>query len=269
MNELNGVNEVGGMDATPRVIRPREEALRGLRDGLPIVLAYAPVAATFGVVSVSAGLPVWVTLLVSLVIYAGAAQFIFVTLVAVAGPLSIIVTLLLVNLRHALYGATLGRAYARWPEARKWLAAGGLTDEVFVALGARMNRGVAAGQEIEETISPAYHYALATAAYAAWVGGTAVGALVGAAVPPPVAAALTYGLPALFLALLLNQRPTSAHLAAALMGALVAVAVRHVTTSGADIVAGALAGATLGALLAIWRERRARGRKPGAAATRA
>ncbi len=229
----------------------RVEALRGLRDALPIVLAYVPVGVTFGVVAVSNGLPVWMACLLSLVIYAGASQFIFVTLAAAgAGPLSMIVTLLLVNLRHALYGATLGRAFARWPEARRWLGGWGLTDEVFAVLGARVTASVARGESPERVISQPYHYALAFAAYAAWVGGTVAGALIGAAVPAPVAAALTYGLPALFLALLLNQRPSHPQLAAALLGALVAVAVRQVTTSGADIVAGALTGATLGALLA-------------------
>lgn len=239
------------MSVSNKTISRRDETLRGLRDATPIVLAYVPVAATFGVVAVSAGLPVWMACLVSLVIYAGAAQFIFVTLAAaVAGPVAMAVTLLLVNLRHALYGATLGRAYARWPEARKWLGAWGLTDEVFTVLGARLNREVAAGAEIEGVIRPAYHYTVAFSAYAAWVSGTVAGALIGAAVPAQIAAALTFALPALFLALLLNQRPTSPQLAAALTGALVAVAVRHFTTSGADIVAGAVVGATLGALLA-------------------
>lgn len=236
----------------------RAGALRGLRDALPIILAYIPVGATFGVVAVSRGLPVWMACLISLVIYAGAAQFIFVTLAAVgAGPVSMIVTLLLVNLRHALYGATLGRAFARWPEARKWLGAWGLTDEVFAVLGARVNSGVEKGGSPERMVSQPYHYALAFASYAAWVGGTVAGALIGAAVPARVAAALTFGLPALFLALLLNQRPTRPQLAAALLGALVAVAVRQLTTSGADIVAGAVVGATIGALLAARAERQA------------
>jgi branched chain amino acid efflux pump len=234
----------------------RADALRGLRDALPIVLAYAPVGATFGVVAVSSGLPAWMACLLSLVIYSGASQFIFVTLAAaLAGPVSMAVTLLLVNLRHALYGATLGRAFARWSEPRKWLGGWGLTDEVFAVLGARITTSAARGEAPERVITPPYHYALAFAAYAAWVGGTAVGALVGAAVPTQVAAALTYALPALFLALLLNQRPTRPQLAAALLGALVAVAVRQLTTSGVDIVAGAVAGATLGAYLAARAER--------------
>ena len=233
----------------------RAGALRGLRDALPIILAYIPVGATFGVVAVSHGLPVWMAPLISLVIYAGAAQFIFVTLAAVgAGPVSMIVTLLLVNLRHALYGATLGRAFARWPEARKWLAAWGLTDEVFAVLGARVTVGVARGEATDRVISQPYHYALAFASYAAWVGGTVAGALIPARQPARAAAALTFGLPALFLALLLDQRPARPQLAAALLGALVAVGVRQLFTSGADIVAGALAGATLGALLAARAE---------------
>src|SRR5512146_3355260 len=127
----------------------RAEALRGLRDAIPIVLAYVPVGATFGVVAVSNGLPVWMACLLSLAIYAGASQFIFVTLAAAfAGPVSMIVTLLLVNLRHALYGATLGRAFARWPEGRKWLGAWGLTDEVFAVLGARITTSVAQGEAL-------------------------------------------------------------------------------------------------------------------------
>lgn len=234
----------------------RAEVSRGLRDALPIIMAYAPVGATFGVVAVSRGLPVWMACLISVVIYAGAAQFIFVTLAAaLTGPLAMIVTLLLVNLRHALYGATLGRAYARWPLPQAWLGAWGLTDEVFAVLGAGVNRRVAEGQKIEQTISPAYHYALAFPVYASWVAGTVAGALIGAAVPANVAIILSYALPALFLALLLNQRSTWPQLAAALLGALVAVATRMFTTSGADIVAGALAGATLGALLGARVER--------------
>jgi 4-azaleucine resistance transporter AzlC len=235
----------------------RAEALRGLRDALPIILAYVPVGATFGVVAVSRGLPVWMACLISVIIYAGAAQFIFVTLAAaLTGPLAMIITLLLVNLRHALYGATLGRAYARWPLSLAWLGAWGLTDEVFTVLGAGVNRRVMAGQEIEQTISPPYHYALVFSVYGAWVTGTVAGALIGAAVPTNIATILNYALPALFLALLLNQRPTWPQLVAALLGALVAVAVRTFTTSGADIVAGALAGATVGALASEWHARK-------------
>lgn len=244
------------MMSAPPTANTRAEALRGLRDALPIILAYVPVGATFGVVAVSHGIPVWMACMVSLVIYAGAAQFIFVSLVAAgADPASIVVTLLLVNLRHALYGATLGRAFARWPEARKWLGAWGLTDEVFAVAGARVSGATANGEDPQRVITPPYHYALAFAAYTAWVSGTVAGALIGAAVPERVAAALTYGLPALFLALLLNQRPNRAQLVAALLGALVAVGVRQITTSGADIVAGALIGATVGALLAARAER--------------
>jgi 4-azaleucine resistance transporter AzlC len=237
-------------DPDSATVNTRAEALRGLRDALPVIIAYVPVGATFGVVAVSRGLPIWMACLISIAIYAGAAQFIFVTLAAaLTGPIAMIATLLLVNLRHALYGATLGRAYARWPVARAWLGAWGLTDEVFTVLGARVNRSVAAGEEIERVVSQPYHYTVAFSVYAAWVAGTMAGALIGAAVSTSVAAILTYALPALFLALLLNQRPTWAQLAAALLGALVAVTVRYFTASGADIVAGALAGATLGALL--------------------
>jgi 4-azaleucine resistance transporter AzlC len=220
----------------------KSEIMRGLRDALPIMLAYFPVGATFGVVAVSRGLPAWIAVLTSLVIYAGAAQFILASLYATGiAPIPFALTLLLVNLRHVLYGATVGPAFTKWRERQKWVAAFGLTDEVFAVAGSRILR---------EPPTPPYHYALAFASYASWVGGTVAGAAVGSIVPGPVATVLAFGLPALFLALLLSQAFGLPQLVAALMGALAAVVATLLGASGIGIVAGALLGATAGVLVA-------------------
>ena len=193
----------------------RAQMLRGLRDAVPIMLAYFPVGATFGVVAVSRGLPAWVAVLSSLVIYAGASQFILASLYATGiAPIPFALTLLLVNMRHILYGATVGPAFAKWRERQKWIAAFGLTDEVFAVTGSRILR---------EPPAPPYQFTLGFASYSAWVGGTVAGAAVGSIVPEPVATVLAFGLPALFLALLLNQAFGLPQLVAAVLGALAAV----------------------------------------------
>jgi len=220
----------------------RAALIRGLRDAVPIMLAYFPLSVTYGVLATARGIPGWATDLTSIVIFAGAAQFMLVSLyVAGTSPVSMTVTLLLVNLRHVLYGTTIGPAFTSWREKHKWIAAFGLTDEVFALTGS---------QALREPPAPAYQFALAFGSYLSWVAGTVVGATVGGAVPPAAASALTFALPALFLSLLLNQARRVPQIVAAVAGAGVAVAAQAAGLPSFGIVAGAMAGATTGLILA-------------------
>src|SRR5690606_37806921 len=141
---------------------------------LSIALGYVPVAISFGLAAVYAGIAPALAVLISLVVYSGAAQFILVSLVAAgAGPISVVGIVLLMNLRHLFYGpalaAKLGRRPGRLPLA---LLAAGLTDEVFATAVGRLE------QQPEDERE--YWYAgLQLGAYAAWVGGTALGAFFG------------------------------------------------------------------------------------------
>lgn len=74
---------------------------RGLLDSLSIGLGYVPVAISFGLAAVYADISPWVAVLVSVLVYAGASQFILVSLVASgSAALSIVGIVLLMNLRH-------------------------------------------------------------------------------------------------------------------------------------------------------------------------
>lgn len=135
---------------------------RGLICGIPVVLGYIPVAITFGVSAVAAGLSKIETVLSSLLIFAGASQFAMVSLIG-GSPLSAIIVPVLLNLRHLIYGCIISYRYnVRIP----FLTAFGLTDEVF-ALSANM-------VESEEFI-----WGLEVGAYLSWLLGTVVGALGG------------------------------------------------------------------------------------------
>src|SRR3990172_12658401 len=80
----------------------------GARAGLPVVLGYLSIGFAAGVVQRASGLSVAEVMLMSLVLYAGSAQFVAASMIAAASPpLAVIATVLFVNLRHLLLSAAL------------------------------------------------------------------------------------------------------------------------------------------------------------------
>jgi 4-azaleucine resistance transporter AzlC len=214
----------------------------GLIGAVPIVLGYLPIAFSFGVAAVRAGLSPLEAVGLSVIIYAGASQFLALALIVGSAPLLVAAfTLIAMNLRHVLYGPALMKRAGRGA-SRRWAAlwAFSLTDEVFgAALGA-----LARGRRFSE----AYMFGLGVAAYAAWVAGTALGALAGGGALegwPVLDAALGFMLPALFLALLLSIL-SRAQLPVIGVAGLVTVAVTLAVSPTSGILAGMLAGALVG-----------------------
>ena len=196
----------------------RHALLAGLAASLSVAAGYLPVAFSFGVAALQAGLSPAVALLVSVLVYAGASQFLLVSLLASgAGLWTALPTVMLMNARHMLYGPALQVALP--PAGRlatPWLAFG-LTDEVFATAMSKM-------PAVAEAEREHWFLGLQLGAYAAWVGGTALGViLAGEAQQWPVAVreGLSFVLPALFFALLLEAglarwwRPMLAALAVA------------------------------------------------------
>jgi 4-azaleucine resistance transporter AzlC len=222
--------------------RTRPPFLDGLAASLPIAMGYFPIAFSFGVAATRAGFSAVEAVSLSLVIYAGASQFLALALLTSGAPVLVSAfTLMAMNLRHVLYGPALMRQAG--PEAttrRAWAWAFGLTDEVFgQALGS-----LARGQRFSE----GYMFGLGVGAYAAWVSGTAGGAYAGGGALeglPALSAGLGFMLPALFLALLLSilsrrQLPVIVIAASATVAGTLAIS----ATSGIllGILSGALAG---------------------------
>lgn len=220
----------------------RASFLTGLSASLPIVMGYFPIAFSFGVAATRAGFSPLEAFALSLIIYAGASQFLALALLSSGAPVLVSAfTLIAMNLRHVLYGPALMRGAGTEAGTRHaWAWAWGLTDEVFgQALGA-----LARGQRFSEP----YMFGLGLGAYAAWVSGTVVGAFAGGGALdqwPALSAGLGFMLPALFLALLLSilsrrQLPVIAVAALATVAGTLAIS----STSG--ILLGMLAGAITG-----------------------
>src|SRR5688572_19246028 len=119
----------------------RVEFLRGMRDTLPLVLGAIPFGIIFGAVAFTSGLSSWAALGMSAFVFAGSSQFIAAGLVGQGVGIPIIVlTTFVVNLRHALYSATLAPHVKHL--SQKWLLPLGfwLTDETFAVVVTRYNR---------------------------------------------------------------------------------------------------------------------------------
>lgn len=217
--------------------------LGGLRASVPIALGYFPVAVSFGVVAARAGLSLLEAALLSLVVFAGASQFVAVALVAGgAGPLVTFLSLLAMNVRHVFYGPSLtGRLGGRPVPGRPWLWGSFLTDEVFAASVAAVDRDPA-------RVGDRWLLGLGLGAYLAWAGGTFVGVLGGSASArfPAVDAALGFMLTALFLTLLLALVDT-ARLGVAVVAGVVCLTGSLLSTTATGIPAGMVAGALYGA----------------------
>jgi 4-azaleucine resistance transporter AzlC len=176
------------------------EVRRGLRAGVPIALGYLPVAVTYGLLARQAGLsPLEVTGM-SLLVYAGASQFMAVKMLAASLPVAqIVLAAFILNFRHFLMSASLSQSLKPVPR-RPALLAYWVTDESFVT------GSLSLGQEGFTSTS---FLAMAALAYVAWAAGSLAGALFGALIPAGLASAMGVGLYAMFIALLVPSLKTN------------------------------------------------------------
>lgn len=194
-----------------------EEFWQGSRDTLPLVLGAIPFGITCGVMGLAAGLSGGEMMLMSLTVFAGAAQFISITMFSagVSGWGLYVFTTLLVNLRHLLMGASLAPHMTRLPLAWQAVLAFGMADETYAVT---MNRTLATGYH------PNYHLGANLTMYIAWGASTAVGALAGSMIPNPLDWGLDFAMPATFLAMLIPRLKERRSLIVCIVSAVVALA---------------------------------------------
>lgn len=208
----------------------------GIRAALPLVLPTIVVAISFGVLAepLIGGVA---TIVMSVVVYAGSAQFAALSVLAGGGGAGAAVTAgLLMNTRFLPMGLALGPSLPGGPLKR---AAQGLA--VVDPSWALANRG---GGRFD----PHLLIGATIPQLAAWVGGTAIGVFAGEVIGDPAAIGLDAVFPAFYLALLFGELRGRWPLAAALMGGAIALALLPFAPAGVPVIA-----ATAAALIALWR----------------
>jgi predicted branched-subunit amino acid permease len=202
-----------------------------VRAGIPFALAVVPVAISFGVLArpvMGAVAPI----VMSAIVFAGSAQFAATAVLAAGGgAVAAVVAGILLNARYGPMGIALAHSLGGSPLRR---AAHG--QAMIDASWAMASRG---GGRFD----PAFMVGATLPSYPAWVGGTALGVFGGELIGDPEALGLDALFPAFFLGLLVGgelQRGRRA-LAAALLGASIALALVPFAPPGVPVIAACLA----------------------------
>lgn len=165
---------------------------KGLHDGVPIALGYAPVAMTFGLLAKTTGLNFFETVAMSLFIFAGAGQFIAISLIGIgAGAFELIFTEFVVNIRHLLMSASLSKKADDDPKWMKAIYSFGLTDETFAV--SSLKKG---------SVGAFYMFGLTFISYSSWVVSSGVGHVIGQSLPATLQESLGIALYCMFIGLL-------------------------------------------------------------------
>ena len=233
------------MSEVKESISRRSECWHGARDTLPLIVGAVPFGIVFGTLAVSSGLSPAVSMGLSLFVFAGASQFVAVGLVLQAAAMPVIVlTTFIVNLRHALYAASLAPYVAHLPQ--RWLLPLGfcLTDESYAVVIKRYQRADAS------PLKHWYYLGSALAMYANWQLCTAVGIWVGQHLQHIANWGLEFAMVASFIGIVLPMLTSYPLLACALASGTIALLL-HDLPYQLGLVCAALAGVGTGYWVAI------------------
>jgi 4-azaleucine resistance transporter AzlC len=210
-------------------VRPGRAAIV---DGWPIFVTAIVVGIAFGVTARQSGLGVFETSATSLIVFAGASQFVMVDLLRTGTPAPLIVlTVLLLNARHLLMAAAIRPFVARTTLLERLGLAYLLTDETFAMAIGHFRRG-------HRDIT--YYTVFGALLWFTWNAGTLLGATFGAGVQDPQRYGIDFAITAVFVAIVAIGVRHRADAVVAVIAVFVAAGLR---LFGASAVAVVLAGA--------------------------
>jgi 4-azaleucine resistance transporter AzlC len=209
---------------------------RGLARDIGLVcLADCLVGVSYGAIAVSSGFPLWLPMLMSLLVFAGASQFMFIGIVAAGGnPFAAVLAGLLANARHLPFGFAIGDVLGKRWTAR--LAGSHLMIDESVAFALAQR---------EAHRRRAAYWACGIGLFACWNIGVVGGAYAGTAISDTDAFGLDAAFPAVLLALVLPSLRDKATRLPVLIGVLVALVATPFLPAGLPVLlalAGVLAG---------------------------
>jgi len=195
------------------------------RDIALVCLADTVVGLSFGAIAVGAGLPFWLPMLLSVVVFAGASQFMFVAVVAAGGnPIAAVLTGLLVNTRLIPMGFAVADVLGKGP--KRLLASHLLIDE---------NVAFTVAQE-DPRRRKAVYWTCGIGLFVCWNIGVVIGAFGGSFLPDPDAFGLDAAFPAVILALVMPSLKDRATQRAALTGVVIALATAPFLAPGIPVL---------------------------------
>lgn len=210
----------------------------GMRRALPIMLGYAPVGFAFGVLAVKNGISPGFAVALSVLMFSGSGQFVFVNLWGQgAGVLAVACAVGIANLRYLLMSAAEAPWLCRLPLYKKILLGYGITDETFAFHITAMQKG----------LPPSFLSMLVcnSASASAWILGGAAGAFCGALVDDVKPLGLDFAITAMFLALIVPLCHRRLDVFTAVFSAALSIALKGLGLGQWNVAIATVCGASL------------------------
>lgn len=217
-----------------------------IRQGFGETIVVWPGVAPFGMVyavsALAAGLSVWETLGMSLIVFAGASQFTAVGLFGSgANPWTIIATTAIINARHLLLAASTASYIRRAPTWLRALVAFQLTDETYaVGIQHFTKHGGDAWYQFGSNLS----------LYVVWAASTVIGSLLGALIPDPGALGLDLIFPLTFIAFTVPLLRDRVNRVVAALAAVISVGTALILPGSWYVLTAGILASAVGAMLA-------------------
>jgi 4-azaleucine resistance transporter AzlC len=230
--------------------RDEDSFLKGVKDCIPTLLGYLSIGFAAGVVEKTSGLTIVEIALLSLVLYAGSAQFIAAGMIAAnSSTTAIIITIFFVNLRHILMSAALSPYFRQLSPLKNMLIGTLLTDETF---GVAINKAAQ-----KRSISEKWMHGLNITAWLNWAAANIAGASFGNWIANPEQFGLDYALPAMFIGLLvlsmLGRKKIKLDVVVASIAVVLAVAISSMFSSSLGVITATIIASSIGMVLEKWK----------------
>jgi 4-azaleucine resistance transporter AzlC len=182
------------MDFTTGRIFPK-----ALRYTFPVLLGYLAIGSAFGFLMVDAGYPWWLTIVMSLIMYAGAGQYIAVGLFAAGTTLlEAVLVQLVVNARHIAYGLSMLKRLRDFGPVKYYIIFG-MTDETFALLSS-----IPENNEEKTSEQAKFMFLVTLLDHSYWILGGVIGVIAGSLLPFSTEG-IAFALTALFIVLMIEQ----------------------------------------------------------------
>ncbi|MDD3895033.1 MAG: AzlC family ABC transporter permease [Syntrophomonadaceae bacterium] len=223
----------------------KKELVQGMRDSIPIVLGYFPLGFAFGVLAVQVGLSIFQSVLMSVLCFTGAGQYISIGVMQAGGAvITAILANILVNLRYFLFATSMVPHYKDLPTVPASILSYGLTDETYAVAISRY-------QTRPATI--AYMAGLNLTSHIAWITSTFIGAALGMLITNTDQYGFGFALPAMYTCLLVFMINKRSDIIAALSAALTCLVIGWLIPASmanmSNIIIATILGATIGVII--------------------
>ena len=171
--------------------------LKGIKDVSPLMIPVVPFGIIFGVLAIELGFNGYTTMGMSIIIFGGASQIIFLQLFSAgASSLVILSSVGAVNSRHLLYGAVLSEYLSDLKMSWKIIISYFLVDQAFAVSNSYLKKS-------DDKNKHFHLFGAGVTCWTIWQITTLIGIILGSVIPDKLG--LTFAIPLTFLALLVND----------------------------------------------------------------